>query len=182
MPLASTINTKVYDIIQHTGTPVTISSSTTLATFGIVNFYLNLLDQATQLAAVFDQYRVMMMEVSVLPRVNTEYLPAVNTGLLTTVIDYDDSTALTTTAQAYDYENALTGRGLDPQKRTFIPHIAVASYSGSFTSYANRAQQWIDCSSGGVFHYGLKTAWSPTDAVYTCDLVTRVWMQFRNVR
>lgn len=183
MPLAATVNNRVYDVIQSTTVPGTITSSTTFQTYSAFFFKFTDVDQNASLGAVFDQYRVVMLEVTFLPRMTIESSGSANTGLFTSVIDYDDATALTHDYQAYDYENALTGRGLDPQKRTWRPHAAVAAYGGGvFTSFANEESPWIDAASGTVQHYGLKTAWTVTDAAYTIDVLTRVWLQFRNVR
>lgn len=136
----------------------------------------------SSLTAVFDQYRIPLIEVCFRPRANFEYSASANTGQLITVIDLDDSVPLTTMGQAADYANALIGRGIDSQRRVFRPHCALAAYSGTFTSYANVASPWIDCTSSGVIHYGVKTAWSQTDSVYSVDFTVRILAEFRNVR
>jgi hypothetical protein len=182
MPLAATINNRSYSVIQTSATVNTLTSSSVSVTYGNFSYTLSLIDQVNSFTAVFDQYRIRMVELTFYPRVTVESLNTVNTGLLATVIDYDDASNLTSFAAALDYENCLVGRGLDPQKRTFIPHVAMAAYSGAFTSFANVGDQWIDCASTGVVHYGAKTAWTITDVAYTMDAVSRVWLEFRNVR
>jgi hypothetical protein len=123
-----------------------------------------------------------MLEISYIPRSNSNTALTSNEGLFTTVIDYDDATALSTQAQALDYSSALTCEGYLSQRRVFVPHIAVAAYSGTFTSFANEEAPWIDSSSNSVQHYGLKTAWTASTSVCTYDLLIRGWFQFRNVR
>lgn len=180
-PLRGSLSNHAYPVIQTTATPVTITSSTLATTYGNVNFILNLLDQYTSFTAVFDQYRFRMVEVVFRPRV-IPVSAATNTGLLATVIDFDDSTNLASFAQAEDYENVMVGKGDESQRRTLIPHAALAAYSGVFTSFANVQNQWLDAASAGVIHYGIKTAWTATDVAYTTDITVRYWIEFRNVR
>jgi len=182
-PLMSTVQNKIYPFIQTTATPVTITSSVVGTAFGTVNFILNLIDQYTTFTALFDQYRIRMVETCFRPRATQALTTsASNPGTLCTVVDNDDSNALTTFAQAQDYENAITGTGLQSQTRTQVPHAAMAAYSGAFSSFANVASPWIDCTSPGVVHYGIKTAWTQTDVAYTIDITNRYWFEFRNVR
>jgi len=182
-PLLSTLQNKTYPFIQTTATPVTISSNTSGTSYGNVNFILNLIDQYTSFTGLFDQYRILMVETTFRPRSTFAATSAtVNPGLLAIVVDNDDSNNLTSFAQAEDYENCITGTGLQTQTRTQVPHAAIAAYSGSFSSYANVASPWIDCTSPGVIHYGIKTAWTATDIVYTTDITNRYWFEFRNVR
>jgi hypothetical protein len=181
-PLASTLINKTFTMVQTAPQVVTFTSSAALATFSFISFYFGLMDNVAAWATVFDQYRVAMLQVTFRPRMTFESASTANTGTFITVVDVDDSTALTTIAGAMDYANAIVGRGLDEQTRTFVPHAALAAYSGAFTSYANVGPVWIDCASTGVLHYGVKTAWSVTDAVYTIDATTRVLLEFRNVR
>jgi len=172
-----------FNLIQtQAASGISLTSSTTVPTFTATNFTLSGLDQAASLQAVFDQYRIKMIEVSFHPRVSQESSTSANTGIFTTVVDVDDSTTLSSIGSANDFSTALTGRGFDSQVRTFVPHVAGAVYSGAFTSFSNLTSPWIDTLSPNVQHYGIKTAWSSTDSVYTFDASVRVWYQFRNVR
>jgi len=155
-------------------------SSVSVPTFTAKQFNLGLVDQATQLAAVFDQYRISGIEVWLAPSYSSATTNA--SGLFTSVVDYDDATALTTVASALDYENALTSEGISGHYHKFVPHVAVASYSGTFVSFNNVTAPWIDAASSTVQHYGIKTAWPATVAVYAYDLVAKLHMEFRNVR
>jgi hypothetical protein len=181
-PLSSTLINKTFKLVQTAPQLVTITSSAAMATFSFVNFTFSLMDNVAAWQTVFDQYRVPLLQISFRPRATFESANTANTGTFVTVVDVDDSTALTTIAGAMDYATAVVGRGLDAQTRTFVPHAAIAAYSGAFTSYANIKSPWIDCASPGVFHYGVKTAWSITDAAYIIDVTTRVVLEFRNVR
>jgi len=103
-------------------------------------------------------------------------------GLLSSVIDVDDSTNLTTTSQADSYQSVRTAESTNTHYRHFVPHCAVAAYGGTlFTSYANQKLQWIDCASNTVPHYGVKLASSATGAIVTYDLRVRFRIHFKNV-
>jgi len=180
-PLRGTVGNNVYDIIQ-TGNSAVITSSGVANVYSAYYVSLNQFDQYTSLTAVFDQYRIRMVEATFRPRVTQETANSANTGLFATVIDVDDGALLTTFAQAEDYQTCSIGRGLECQTRTCIPHAAMALYSGAFSSYGNVASPWIDTSSSTVQHYGFKTAWTSTDVAYVMDVQFRAWFQFKNVR
>lgn len=57
--------------------------------------------------------------------------------------------------------------------------MAVAVYSGAFTSFANAPSSWIDSGSPNVQHYGLKAAVTATAAVQTYNLQVRARVSFR---
>jgi hypothetical protein len=181
-PLASTLINKTFKVVQTCPQLTTFTSSVAGPSFSFISFYFGLLDNVAAWASVFDQYRILKLQVSFRPRMNFESSSTANTGTFITVVDVDDSTALTTIAAAMDYATAVVGRGIEEQTRTFVPHLALAAYSGAFTSYANVEPTWIDCASTGVLHYGVKTAWSQTDAAYIIDSTTRVYLEFRNIR
>lgn len=160
------------------------TASNAAATFIGQYFTASSLDQISALTSVFDQYKIERIEVWIIPRISTVASNAgANTGLFHTVIDFDDATALTTLGQALDYTNCTMSSGSDGHYRTWVPHAAVASYSGAFTSYANVEAPWIDAVSTSVQHYGIKTAWSTCDLnTYTMDLVVRLHTAWRNIR
>lgn len=181
-PLRHTLSNEVYPFIQEALTTYTFSSSASAASFGLVNFSFNLLDQYTSLANVFDQYKIKMVEVCFRPRTSevVNGSSAYNSGLFSSVIDYDDSTPLTAVGQAYDYQNCLTGRGIDSQTRVLVPHTN--STANTTTAAINLVAPWLDTSVSGIVHYGVKMAWTQTDQVYTMDISVRYYILFRNVR
>jgi hypothetical protein len=174
------IDNKVYNITQSFLSTAILTTSTTVPTFGAAFISLSLFDQVTQLAAVFDQYRIKEVEIWTLPRViqsanaPTEYA---------TVIDYDDSNNLTSYQQACDYQNCVETSIYQGHYRRFQPHAAIAAYGSSvFTSFGNVKDLWIDAASTGVAHYGLKLAAASTTTAVTIDLIIKCHFQFRNVR
>lgn len=173
---------QIYEVVQSAEFLAQLSSSASVPTYGSIYTTLQNFDQYTDFAPVFDQYRIVEVEVSFFPRIQTVDGQIVNAGLFHSVVDYDDSASLTSVASALDYTNCLVTPGNKMHRRTFVPHVALAAYAGAFTSYANVDRQWIDCSSSTVQHYGIKTAWTTTSIVLTMDVVVRARIQFRNVR
>jgi len=156
-----------------------LTTSGTLDTFYATYFTSANIDQFSSFAAVFDQYRFDVIEVWIMSEQNFQ----TNTTDYATVIDYDDVNALTTYQEALDYSNVIESQYLDGHYHRFVPHCAVASFSGAFTSYANIASPWIDCASTGVQHYGIKMAAKVnTVATSRFDMRVRITASFRNVR
>ncbi len=161
--------------------PSAFASSTTLNSSYSLAIQASSLANFTDMSAGFDQYRIKAVQVQFYPHLSA-IIGTSNTGLITSVIDYDDANPLSTVSDALGYSNQCTVSGYTPFTRTFEPRLAVAAYSGVFTNYKNEKADWIDCSSSGVAHYGVKTIWTPTDAVYRYDVIVRVLIQYRNTR
>lgn len=98
--------------------------------------------------------------------------------------DWDDSTAPASLANVYSHPRVKTWT-LTPTKPeaklVLVPKIAVAAYSGVFTSYAqNDKPMWVDCNSPNVAHYGIKFGIENfTDTSQYIDLFVRFWVTFR---
>lgn len=173
---------QLIDIKQSYYTIAQCTSSSSIATFTGMLFTASLLDQFSSLVAVFDQYRIIEVEVWFHPRVEPTSSTSNSMGLFCTVVDFDDANTLTTVPQALDYTNAMQTSGSVGHYRRFKPHAAVAAYTGSFNGYCNVESPWIDAASGTVQHYGVKTAWTITDTPYIYDVTVRLHTQWRNVR
>jgi len=170
-----------YKMTQSLEALNTLASSTTLETFTANLFRLSNLANDASFQAVFDQYRITEIEFYIIP--NTKNLNTSNdAGLMTSVIDYDDATNLTSVALANCYPNAIVTPGTLGHYHRFVPHIAVAAYSGAFTSFTNVAPQWIDIASDSVQHFGVKTAWTATSVIMSYNIDVRYHFEFRNVR
>ena len=175
VPVANIIENASSD--YHVGLGVSLS--------GLPNY-----DEFTKL---FDQYRITRWEIFFSFDRNGSECGDSGTqrGLpyLTVVRDFDDANVLTTLAAYSQYDPCYHTRLDKPLiKYSIVPHIAMAAYSGAFTSYANRQLQWIDVGSADVIHYGYKYAVTPPvygDATHTIGLL-RVWhritIQCRQVR
>lgn len=123
-------------------------------------FKLSNLNNYTDYTAIYDQYRIVLIEITLFPKLNVDNgnagsLP--DYGRLFTAIDFDDATPVGVAALT-EYGSCKVTNAMHQTSRKFIPHMAVAAYSGAFTSYANKFGQWIDCASPDVQHYGCKVA------------------------
>jgi hypothetical protein len=159
----------------------TVTGSTTLDVFGSFQFDLNTTTDAANFQALFDQWRILQISVQFVPNTTGPYQ-----GPVYTVIDYDDANVPTTIASLLEYDTLEITQPGTMITRTFTPKMAVAAYSGVFTSFAQgRAGTWIDVASPSVQHYGLKwgiaaLAGGTTTQIYT--VTCTVVYQFRNTR
>jgi len=176
---------QIYTIVQ---TNDGLTQQTSSFNNGVMGFTLNSWSQYTQFAAVFDQYRIEEVQVVFRPMFTANQVSGSTTFYIPTlyvVADYDDSTSLTTAAAFESYTNCNMSVNETVAVR-LTPHSAQAAYSGAFTSYANKTYQWIDCSSPGVVHYGIKWGIDAGGAGQTSfqswKIQVRQRISFRNIR
>jgi hypothetical protein len=176
-PMNFISSNRPYRLTQTIAEAPLFTSSTTLNTFSGTSFIISQIDQYSSFSNVFDQYRIDEIEVWIEPNSST-----VANGYLYSCVDYDDANVLTTIGQCADYTNCLATPASECHYRRFIPHIAVAAYSGSFTSYMNAGPQWIDFASTSVQHFGLKTACTMMSTAQAFNFRARFHFSMRNVR
>jgi len=172
--LEQEITVELTNVVQ---TWLTSSAVSGTNTYAAQNFTLSLFNAATSMAAVFDQYRIDQIECWVDPVgiASTSY------PFLSTAVDIDDSNTPASAGQVLDKQGAVSGTGQAGHYHRWLPHMAIAAYSGAFTSYTNEPAQWIDCASPAVQHYGLKAlsvSNGTTPVVYT--LSYRAVISFRS--
>jgi len=173
---------KVYRINDRY--PVTtITTSTSNAVFTAAQFQVSGMGNVSACQSLFDQYRIVRVEVLIVPQANFVAAGSTATaGMMHSVIDYDDATPLASEQNALDYQNCLSSSASDGHFRSFVPHAALAAYAGAFTSYNNVESPWIDAAYPGVQHYGLKVV-NTTASVATELLVyATLFTEWRNVR
>jgi len=131
-----------------------ITGSVSNPVFGSLYFTISSFNDVASYQGVFDTYRIIQCEVQFLPK----YVVSTNTmvPLLYTVIDYDDANAPTTIGQLLDYDTLQISDAGTLQSRVLNPRAAVATYSGTFTSYAQDKKQWMDIANTGIQYYGVK--------------------------
>jgi len=172
-------DSRVFTFCQEQLGANSFSTSASVPAFYSANFYISGLAQITSLTAVFDQYRIALIEVWLKPNVQSTTNTA---GDVATVLDYDDATPLTAFSDATNYDNCIVDGAQCGHYRKFVPHAALAAYSGTFTSYCNVPAPWIDAASTSVQHYGFKVAATATGQVISYDLIVRYHLEFRCVR
>lgn len=126
------------------------------------SFQLSDLPSYTEFTALFDQYRIVGVDMHFIPHQNT--CPVTSANATTTNIliapDYDDATAVNLAALLQ--KAGLKIYNFNKEFHFFLkPMIAAAAYSGTFTSYLSMEPQWIDVASPSVVHYGVKTVMTP---------------------
>jgi hypothetical protein len=139
------------------------------------------LTQASSLLAVFDQYRIDGIWLKCVPGVNNAASSAYASSQWYSVLDYDDANSLGSIGALTQYANCITTSTVSAHYRHLTPHIAVAAYSGAFTSFKNEVADWIDSGSGAVQHYGFKAAVDVTPVQISFTLYATFTLSFRNV-
>jgi len=178
-PLARpSFSENVITVNMRYNTITVVSSSTTTPALGAVSFSLSNFDNYTEFTGLFDQYKIDELEVWLEPQISQATV-LTNTGLLCTAIDLDDANAPTTFGALEDKQTALTTNGQDGHYHRWVPHIAIAAYSGAFTSFSNAPSQWIDSASASVQHYGLKFGLTATSVVVNYNLQVRAKVSFK---
>jgi len=180
VPYSST-NNKPFKAVQTVYQDSLVTTSTSTPITMNITFTAAALDQATQFGNLFDQYRINKLEVWISPKYSAS--GGNTTSAYLSVIDFDDSTALSSFNAGLDYQNCVTSTITQSQYRCFTPHIAVAGYTGSFGGFTNMTAPWIDWSSTGVVHYGLKCIFNQTSSTgVPIDVTYRVHFENRNLR
>jgi hypothetical protein len=164
-----------------------------LGTAGITNGYsavfaLSSLANSANWQAVFDQYRIVLVEAMLIPVYTDIVINAAGSlpsGLCITAVDYDDATVPTTSGNLTGHDSCKITNWTSQHNHTFKPRVAEAVYGGgAFTSYGNTAT-WIDTSSPNVQHYGMKVLLDSSHSTMTAatliyQLTARLTIEFRN--
>jgi len=176
LPLVS----KTFTVRQlYSAGDLTLTNSLSSATSFAFQFSLADITNSSNFAAIFDQYRFLAIRATLIPRVNN--IPySYSSPPLYTAVDYDNNSAVGVNA-IRAYSNCLESQWYERVERVFKPHLAIAAYNGAFSGYANQQDEWIDSTSTGVSHYGLKWATEQTTSVYSIDLELEYWLEFRNI-
>lgn len=139
--------------------------------FGGIAGMLNSVNDAASLLGVFDQYRITGIEI--LFKCTLGEQMTAESGSLVTVLDFDDSTALTTLASALDYSSSIVTKARENHRRCFVPRVAPAIYaSGAFSGYGSATGQWLNSASSSVAHYGVKWALDPYSSAAAAMVIT----------
>jgi len=188
-PWAS-LNRTTYRYIQTAPRQLIAQTGTTDA-LGTMSFKLNDLSQSNTLIALYDQYRIVKIESTFRPKYTANSMAqtlvaSVAIPEIYTVVDLDDANNPAALSDLQEYQNCRVHQ-YENFHIVFTPHLAMAAYAaGAFTSYANRAKQWIDCASNTVVHYGIKYGINAGSVGQTqlqiWDVTHRYFLEFRNVR
>jgi hypothetical protein len=167
---------QVFKIIQSFDSGTFLTSSAGGDVFSATSFLLSFLPQYTSFTAVFDQYRIAMIEIWITPTYQ-DYIGGSSTARYLTVIDYDDDATPTTTGQLLSYANCTDLSPYTGVYRKFVPHCA----SSGPSSNLNVAAPWFDSASSSAKHFGLKCGMFSSTITSSLQLKTRYTVEFRNV-
>lgn len=146
-------------VTLHHVNEAAITASNSAAVTSQLVFVLSNLDIYSAVSAVWDQYRIDCIRLTIVPDQNAiplETNSSVSLVQMYVVIDYDDGNALATANAAKKYDNCAIVEPAESLCRQFQPRAALAAYSGAFSSFGNVGGLWIDMASPSVQHYGVK--------------------------
>lgn len=172
---------QVFKVVQTADLGVVLSTSNLGTTAAGINFQLTNVPNKSDWEAAFDQYRITEIEVWL-------YLSSSNNGghqgTLYSAVDYDSASTTLLPSQLAEYSNVIIAPvSTIGHYHKFRPGVAVAAYSGAFTSYAHELSPWIDCTSDTVQHYGVVLACSvTTDNALPVQAQVRYHLEFKNIR
>jgi hypothetical protein len=159
-------------------TGIAFTTAVAAPTYYGAYFTLSSFADATQYQAVFDQYRFDDLEIWLESSVTGS--STVGSTIMFSAIDLDDANVPTSVANVASKQGVITSETTTGHYHRWKPHMALAAYSGAFTSYSNAPAGWIDCASPSVQHYGLKVAVPGFDGVARAiNLTVRAKLSFR---
>lgn len=154
------------------------TTSATVPTYFGTNFTLSLFQAYGSYTSLFDEYLIeeieCWLECTVAPS------STVASAQLFSAVDFDDGNTPGAINTVLGKQGCLSSEVTSGHYHRWRPHVALAAYSGAFTSYSNIDSCWIDCASPAVQHYGLKACCPTADGVVrTINLTTRAKISFR---
>lgn len=168
--------------------PVYIAQQALTTNTGAILVTLSLAGNLSAYTALFDQYRIVAIVITLTPTINMNAIVATSVYMprLYTCIDYDDATAPGSVNAIQQYDSCIVSPPFSAITRIIKPCMALAAYSGTFSSYANVSDQWIDMASPSVQHYGMKYAVEPGTSGQTTlqgyETETVMFFECRNQR
>lgn len=143
------------------------SVNCTASTLGAISFALNQMPDGNTLAALFDEYKIEKVKLTIRPTSNVSEAASgqhvttaagyTGLGLVHTAIDYNDEAAPANAGTVIAYRNSKTTRSDEIHVRTFAPKVAVEVFRSSVaTAYASLPDTWLSSSITDVPHYALK--------------------------
>jgi len=172
--------------ITAMGASTLFTSSTTVPIFASRSIQLNDFPAGSgsivaNMLTCFDQYRIDEVEAWLFSDAGNEVNQAPGgVGNLVSAVDLDDVSTPTTLQALMSYGSSLVSGGGAAHYHRWKPHVAIAAYSGAFSSFANQPSPWIDSASPGVQHYGLKAGISTTLGTIPYNLIVRAKITFRS--
>ncbi len=171
-------------IVSHVNKGILVSTSAAEGLYAF-SFTLDGLPDYTNYVSVWDMYRIVGIDVTVLPLTLQSAPSASNAyAFLYIAPDYDDATTPANSTAMLSYSNLAILGPSEKYSFSYIPRVAMAtttSGAASITGAMSAQSPWLDCSSSGVVHYGIKAAvtQSTSTSITGWNLFARVRVEFR---
>lgn len=155
---------------------------------------LSQLPNFTDFTNLYDQYCIKGYKIQLIPRGNNvdnaidQASPAVTgmTTLIGSVIDYTDSTNLTSFGDATQFESFKWTKGTSIHSRYIKPAVSRNVYQGVTNAYNPSKNVWLATSEPSVPHYGIKVIADNTmlagNAEVVFDIQFTYYVGFKNVK
>jgi len=173
-----TVNSnKPYNVYQTVDFGVVTTTSAGAEVDGASAFNLAQLSQVSSLQALFDQFRLVEVEVWLTPTYqNTS--GGNSSARYAVAVDFDNSNTVAFTG-LLQYDNVQDVSANCGTYSRFKPHSTVTSVTNNST--LNVEGMWVDSAVPGYNWFGIKWACPATNVTYTLNLTIRYHFQFRNV-
>lgn len=159
--------------------------------FGVYSFNLAGVPQVTDFVTLYDQYKICLIKVALIPKWDSTEMSAGAGGTINnqtnvmSVLDYDDSNLPTSVDYLTQYQNLKITRGGRTHKRVFKPRQLRNVYRGALVAdgYEVVKARWNDMTYQDVVHYGLKYG-IQENATYgqQFDIKIDYYLAMKNVR
>jgi hypothetical protein len=154
-----------------------LTTSTSASVYGSTAFWLSQYSSG-DLLVVFDQYKILEIEVWIEPSVVMSPMSA--STVFYTAVDLDDANVPTSSDQLVNHAAVVSSETGTAHYHRWVPYMALAAFSGAYTSYTSSKPQWIDAASPGVQHFGIKMAVPLPDGIPRAYTITsRMLVAFR---
>lgn len=166
------------------------TNSTTSDVFNNISFILASVPGYTEFTSLYDQYRINGVKITLIPRGNQSDIGAASTTAaqsvgIFSVVDYDDTSLLTSLNQALQYQNCKMTRTHQQHSRYLKPRVEVNALSSTAPGNANvmPVRGWVDCDFPNTPHQGVKYVFQQSpNSVQTFDVKVDYYLAFKNVR
>jgi hypothetical protein len=162
---------------------VLLTTSNIAAVGAGLSFALSTAPGSTTLCALFDQYRIDKVDVWMFPAANFATTGSMEQGVWTSAFDPDSGGTPASFNAMQAHSGVVQTSILASHYHSFVPQIAVAAYSGAFSSYTGIDPQWIDTVSSAVQHYGIQAfAGNSTTNGIAITYIARLTVSFRGLK
>ena len=172
----------IHSFKRKTASTLTIDNGTDTTTS--FEWKLNDLPDYTEFTNLFDSYRINAIKLEIKPRFNNVDATAPGMVPIYTVIDHNDNTYLTSTADALQYETCKVHKMTQGVKRYLkVNALGSSQTTGGAAIGEQLWRKWFSTSQADILHYGVKL-WAPATSfeegiVY--DVITTYYFQCKAV-